>query len=289
VLFHRVSSGYFATLAMPMVDGRDFNDEDASSESQLASARATPRDGAAIVNESMARRLWPEGHAVGQYLSTSFDRRTTSARRIVGIVRDAQSETLRTPPGAEMYVPYLEDPAFAFTLLVRTALPVSSVAATLRHEMREIDPDISTANIRMLDDIVTESMGSSRFNSFVVVVFASTALVLAAVGIYGVLSFRIARRTREIGIRVALGATPSDIRRLCLAPTMKAVGAGVVAGAAGALAVTRLISSLLFGMKATDPSSFAGAVLLLLAVSIAASYVPVRRALRMPPVAALRS
>jgi putative ABC transport system permease protein len=289
VLYHRVSSGYFATLAMPLIAGRDFNDEDASNESQLVDPRATPRDGAVVVNETMARRFWPDGNAIGQYLSTSFDRRTISGRRVVGIVRDAKSETLRAPAVAEVYVPFLEDPAFAFTLLVRTTLPLSGIAPTLRGEMRELDPDTSTANIRMLDDIVTESLGSSRFNSFVVGLFAGAALLLSALGIYGVLASGVARRTREIGIRVALGANSSDIRRLFLAQAMKAVGAGVALGIAGALALTRLISSLLFGVEASDPLSFGGAVLLLVAVALAASYVPVRRALKMQPVTALRS
>jgi putative ABC transport system permease protein len=289
VLYHRVSPGYFMTVGMPLIVGRDFHDDDASNESQLVSPRATPRDGAVIVNETMARRFWPNGNALGQYLSTSFDRRTTSGRRIVGVVRDAKSETLRAPAAPEVYVPYLEDPAFAFTLLVRTTLPLSAVAATLRREMSEVDSEVSTANLRMLNDIVTESMGSSRFNSLVVGMFATAALMLAAVGIYGVLAFGVSRRTREIGIRVALGATSSDIRRLFLGQTMKAVCIGVTLGLGGAFAVTRLISNLLFGIQGTDPLSFAGAVLMLVAVALAASYLPVRRAMRMQPVTALRS
>jgi predicted permease len=289
VLYHRVSPGYFTTLGIPLIAGRDFHDDDASNESQLVSPQATPRDGAVIINETMARRFWPDGNAMAHYLSTSFDRRTTSRRRIVGVVRDAKSETLRAPAVAEVYVPYLEDPAFAFTLLVRTTLPLSGVASTLRREMREVDPEISTANLRRLNDIVTESIGSSRFNSLVVGMFATAALLLSAVGIYGVLAFGVARRTREIGSRMALGATSSDIRRLFLGQTMKAVGIGVAWGLGGAFAVTRLISNLLFGVEGTDPLSFAGAVLLLVAVALAASYVPVRRAMRMQPVTALRS
>ena len=288
-LYHRVSPGYFTTLGMPLVGGRDFDDEDASSESQLTSAKATPREGAAIVNETLARTLWPDGNAIDQYVSTNFDRRTISARRVVAVVRDAKSETLRSAATPEIYVPYLEDPAFAFTLLARTTLPPSTIAASLRGAMRDVDPDISSTNVRTLDDIVSGTLASFRFNSIVVGAFATVALLLSAVGIYGVLAFGVARRTREIGIRIALGAAPSDIRRLILGQAMRAVGIGVALGLVGALAATRLIESLLFGVGRTDPLSFGGAVVVLVMVALIATYVPVRRAIRMEPVTALRS
>ena len=154
--------------------------------------------------------------------------------------------------------------------------------------MRDVSADMSTANIRMLDDVVSESMGSSRFSALVVSAFAVTALLLAAVGVFGVFAFGAAARGREIGIRMALGATGPDISRMFLKQAAGPIGAGVIAGAAGALALSRLISALLFGIAPTDPVSFAAAALLLVAVALVASYLPVRRVVRTDPASALR-
>ena len=154
--------------------------------------------------------------------------------------------------------------------------------------MREVSADMSTANIRMLDDVVSESMGSSRFSALVVSAFAVTALLLAAVGVFGVFAFGAAARVREIGIRMALGATGPDISRMFLKQAAGPICGGVIAGAAGALALNRLISALLFGVAPTDPVSFAAAAVLLVAVALVASYLPVRRVVRTDPASALR-
>ncbi len=287
--YHGVSPDYFKTMGMTLVQGRDFTEDDAGSLARLPDPRAAaPKQGAVIVNETTARTFWPSGGALGQFLSTSFDARGLSRRLVVGVVRDARSASLRGAPPAEVYVPYLEDPSFSMTLLVRTALPIDGIVPTLRREMREVSADMSTANIRMLDDVVSGSMGSSRFSALVVSAFAVTALLLAAVGVFGVFAFGAAARVREIGIRMALGATGPDISRMFLKQAAGPICGGVIAGAAGALALNRLISALLFGVAPTDPVSFAGAALLLVAVALVASYLPVRRVVRTDPASALR-
>jgi predicted permease len=288
-LYHAVSPDYFTTMGMTLVQGRDFTEDDASDLARLPDpAAATPREGAVIVNETTARAFWPAGNVLGQLLSTSLDARALSGRRVVGVVRDARSATLRGVPPADVYVPYLEDPSFAMTLLVRTALPADRIVPTLRREMRDVSADLSTANIRMLDDIVSDSMGSSRFSALVVSAFAVTALLLSAVGVFGVFAFGVASRVREIGIRMALGASGPDITRLFLKQAAGPICAGVTAGALGALAVGRIIAALLFGVAPTDPVSFAAATVLLVAVALAASHLPVRRVVRTDPARALR-
>jgi putative ABC transport system permease protein len=287
--YHGVSPQYFKTMGMTLVEGREFREDDVSALARVPDARAAaPKPGAVIVNETTARTFWPSGSALGRSLSTSFDARGVSRREVVGVVRDARSATLRGAPPAEVYVPYLEDPSFSMTLLVRTALPADRIVPVLRGEIREVSADLSTANIRMLDEVVSDSMGSSRFSALVVSAFAVTGLLLAAVGVFGVFAFGVASRVREIGIRLALGATGQDITRMFLKQAAGPIIAGVMAGTAGALALGRLIASLLFGVAPHDPVSFAAAALLLIAVALAASSLPVRRVVRADPVDALR-
>lgn len=288
--YHRVSPDYFRTIGMTWVQGRDFTEDDASDLARLPDPRGgLPKRGAVIVNETTASAFWPAGNALGQVLSTSFDARVISGREVVGVVRDARSETLRRAPPAEVYVPFLEDPSFVMTLLVRTALPPEQAVPALRREIEAVTPDLSTANIRMLDDIVGDSIGSARFSTLVVSVFAAVALLLSALGVFGVFAFGAVARIREIGIRMAVGATEGDITRMFLKQAAGPIGLGVVTGAAGALALGRLVSSLLFGVTPSDPVSFASAALLLVAVAGVASYLPIRRVLRTDPASALRT
>ena len=251
-------------------------------------ARRRQRQGAVILNETAARAFWPSGEALGRFLSTSFDPRI-ERRLVVGIVRDLRSATLREAPPAEVYVPYLEDPSFAMTLLVRTALPADRLVPMLRHELRQLAPDLSLANVRTVDDIVSDSMQTSRFGTLIVAAFAGTALVLAAVGVFGVCAFGAETRRREIGIRMALGATGGDIRRMFLRQAAGPIALGLLAGVAAALAAARVTSSLLYGVAPTDVVSFAGATAVLVAVALTASYLPIRRVLRGEPAVALRS
>jgi putative ABC transport system permease protein len=199
-----------------------------------------------------------------------------------------RSESVRGGPSAEVYVPYLEDPSFALTLLVRTALTSDQIVPSLRRELRDVSADLSTANVRMLDDVVGEALRTARFSAFVVAAFAVAALLLAGLGVFGVFAFGVASRVREVGIRMALGATGSDIGRLFLRQAVGPITIGVAAGTAGAIALGRLVRALLFGVTPTDPSSYAGAAVVLIAIALAASYLPVRRVLRTDPASALR-
>jgi putative ABC transport system permease protein len=288
-LYHRVSPDYFRTMGMTLVKGRDFTNEDMSDLARLANPKAAvPRQGAVIVNETTARTFWPSGNAIGQFLSTSFDSRPVSRRQVVGIIRDARSESIRGGPPAEVYVPYLEDPSFAMTLLVRTTLPTDQVVPIIRRELRSVSADMSTANVRMLDDVVGESMRSSRFSAFVISAFALAALLLSALGVFGVFAFGVASRVREVGIRMALGATSSDIGRMFLRQAAGPITVGVIVGTTGAIALGRLVDSLLFGVAPTDVASYVAAVSILVGIALAATYWPVRRVLRAGPARALR-
>ncbi len=288
-LYHRVSPDYFQTLGMTLVQGRDFTNEDMSDLARLPDPRAAvPRQGAVIVNETTARTFWPSGNAIGQFLSTSFDSRPVSRRQVVGIVRDARSESIRGGAPAEVYVPYLEDPSFAMTLLVRTTLPTDQIVPLIRRELRSVSADLSTANVRLLDDVVGDSMRSSRFSAFVISAFAVAALLLSALGVFGVFAFGVASRVREVGIRMALGAAAPDIVRMFFRQAAGPITVGVILGTGGAIALGRLVDSLLFGVAPTDFASYAAAASVLIGVALVASYLPVRRVLRAGPARALR-
>ncbi len=285
--YRNVTPDYFRTLRIQFIAGRDFTDTDIS---HLATSPVPdPRrreEGVVIVNESAARLFWPNESALGQLLSTEYDP-GISGRRVVGVVRDVRST--RGETSVEVYVPYLQDPSFAMTLLVRTSVPLDRIVPTLRHEIHQVAADLSTANIRMFDEIVTESMGSAPFTTFIVSAFASVGLSLAAVGVFSVFAFSVAARTREIGIPLALGATRRDVTRLFLREALVPISTGVLAGTAIALALGRIIATLLFGVTPTDPFSFGTAIGVVVLVAFAASYLPVHHALRIDPAVTLRN
>jgi putative ABC transport system permease protein len=187
-----------------------------------------------------------------------------------------------------VYVPYLEDPSFAMTLLVRTTVPADQIVPIIRRELRSVTADMSTANVRMLDDVVGESTRSSRFSAFVISAFAVAAHLLSALGVFGVFAFGVASRAREIGIRTALGATGSDIIRMFLRHAAAPITVGLILGTAGAIALGRLVDSLLFGVAPTDVMSYVAAASMLVGTALVASYLPVRRVLRSGPTRALR-
>jgi putative ABC transport system permease protein len=287
-IYRRVSPGFFRTMGMTLRSGRDFRRDDASTEAQLLSPRSEPREGAIIVNEAAARQWWPGLDPLQQSIRTNYDRVTTSSRRVVGVVADVRAGALTEPPSPEVYVPYFEDPSFAMTFVLRTTLPPDAIGPAIRRELIAVNRDFSTAAVRTMDDVVTRSMGSAPFRTLIVSVFSGVGLVLAAVGVYGVVAFGVAQRRREIGIRIALGARPADVAQLFLVQAIVPIGLGTVAGLAGAVALGRVIASLLYGVSPTDPYTLLTAAALIGSVGLIASYLPVRRALRAAPVAALR-
>lgn len=288
-LYHRVSPEYFRAMGMTIVEGRDFTNEDMSDLARLPDPRAaSPRQGAVIVNEATARAFWPSGNAIGQFLSTSYDARPVSRRQVVGVVRDARSESIRSGPPAEVYVPYLEDPSLAMTLLIRSELPVPQIVPAIRRELRAVSAELSTSEVRVLDDVVGDSLRTSRFNAFVLSTFGVVGLFLSALGIFGVFACAVASRIREVGIRMAVGATGRDIIRMFLSHALRPIAAGVAVGTAASVVFARLVGSLLFGVTATDITSYLVAALTLAGSALLASYLPVRRLLQSDPACVLR-
>ncbi|HYL47446.1 MAG TPA: FtsX-like permease family protein [Candidatus Limnocylindrales bacterium] len=187
-----------------------------------------------------------------------------------------------------MYVPYAQAPFWGAVLVTKTNLSPSAVAAAIRREAQKIDPDLPITDISTYSDAITKTVADQRFRTWLFGLFGSLALILAAVGLYAVISFSVAQRTHEIGIRLALGAQPGEVLKLVIEQGVKLAGLGIVVGGVGAFALTRMMRSLLFGIAPADPLTFAGVALLLLLVAIAACYVPARRAMRVDPMTALR-
>ncbi len=288
-LYHRVSPDYFRTMGMTLVQGRDFTNEDMSDLARLPDPRAaSPRQGAVIVNEATAKAFWPAGNAVGQFLSTSYDARPVSRRRVVGVVQDARSESLRSGAPAEVYVPYLEDPSFAMTLLVRSERPAFQIVPAIRRELRAVSTELSTADVRMLNDVVGDSLRTSRFNALVLSVFGIVGLFLSALGVFGVFAFGVASRAREVGIRMAVGATTRNIVQMFLSHAIGPILSGIVVGTAASLLFARVVGSLLFGVAPTDAASYVVAAVTMAGTALLASYLPLRRLLQSDPARALR-
>jgi putative ABC transport system permease protein len=279
---HRqVSADFLRTMGVPLRRGRFFDRTDRGESRPVA-----------IVNETMARQYWPEQDAVGKRFKIGDPDSKVPWVTIVGIVGDVRQMGLDAPVKAEMYLPYSQitnQPWFApRDLVVRTNLEPMSVVAAIKHEIAAVDPEQAVSNIRSLDDILDEEVVQRRLGATLLAAFAVLALLLASLGIYGILSYFVAQHTPEIGVRVALGATGGDILRLVLGRGMTLVLIGVGLGWLGGLALTRLMSSLLFGISATDPATFAFAALLLTALALLACYLPARRAVKVDPTIAMR-
>jgi len=187
-----------------------------------------------------------------------------------------------------MYVPYAQAPFWGANVVVKSTLSLSSVAAAIRQEVRKMDKDLPVTDVAMMPDIIEASVAQPRFRTFLLGLFAAMALVLAVIGIFGVISYSVSCRTNEIGIRVALGAQSADVLKQVLVEGARLVAIGLALGLAGSLAATRLIATLLFGVKPTDPLTFAAVAAILASVTLAACYIPARRATRVDPIVALR-
>jgi putative ABC transport system permease protein len=277
--FQVVDPEYFRTLRIPLRAGRLLSDTDGADDPQVA-----------LVNEAFARQYWPDGDAIGHRITLGdTDEEDTQWATIVGVVGDTHLEGLDTVPEPEMYFPFRQSPMPYMTLVVRTSGDAAGLADTVRRVVAEIDPDQPVTGVATMDEVLADSLARRRFTMVLLGVFAAIGMLMAAVGLYGVMSFFVAQRTHEIGIRLALGARPGDVVRLVVNEGLRLVAAGLVIGALGALGLTRLIGALIHGVSAADPPSFVLAAALLVAAGLLASYVPARRAVRVEPMSVLRS
>jgi putative ABC transport system permease protein len=278
VVTRMISPGYFDTMSIPLLKGRQLTDQDTDK-----SPNAT------VVSETMARRFWPGEEAVGKRIAVGRARSPEDWINVIGVVKDVRQMELTAEPAPQMYLSYRQYGFFdAQDLVVKTDVDPASMASTVRKAVWEIDKDQPVSNIRTMETILADSIARQRFSMLLLAIFAAVALVLAAVGIYGVMSYSVAQRTHEIGIRMALGAQTSTVLKLAVGYGFKLVVIGIAIGLIAALALTRVMSTLLFGVTATDPMTFTIISLLLIAVAAIASYIPARRATRVNPIIALR-
>jgi putative ABC transport system permease protein len=267
---------YFRTMGIRVIAGRTFTDRD-----------RPPAPTSAIINTALARRYFSGTDPLGKRIR--FDEDNDDWMTIVGIVADSRNMGLDEAPAPQLFLPMHVFSLPFMNVVARSPGGVAGVASAVRAEVRALDPELPIDSVRPLNDIVHESVAEPRFRTLLLAGFAGTALLLAAIGVYGLISYSVAQRTREIGIRVALGASAGQVVGPIVREGMLLALTGVVLGAIGALAATRMIESLLFGVAPTDPVTFVAVSVLLLLVALSASYIPSRRALRIDPLTALRS
>jgi putative ABC transport system permease protein len=267
-----IDHGYLKTMRIPFRAGRDFTEHDTAESEKVL-----------IINQAMADRLWPGQDAVGQIANVGrFE------RRIVGVVSNVRHSSLEEVSGLEMYLPITQSGSGSVELVVRTKVPTESVAPGVRAALGRVDPNLPTSEFQALGQLVDQAASPKRLVTLLLGGFSLLALILAALGIYGVISYSVTQRTNELGIRVALGARATDVLKLVIGQGMMPVAIGLGIGLIAAFALTRLMSSLLFGVSATDPVTFAGIAFLLAGVALVACWLPARRAAKIDPMIALR-
>jgi len=275
-----VGTRYFETLKIGLVEGRLFDAREDATEPK-----------AAIINATMARLIWGDESPIGRQFVATVD---NQSHTIVGVVADVKNGGIDKPAGTAVYLPYAQVGTRPSQLrlpyiAVRSAREPASIVADVRRVLHDVDPALPVAQIRTLDDVVSASQSRPRFITLVLTSFAGVSLALAAIGIYGVMAYSVAQRTRELGIRIALGAQARALLRLVLGRALLLTAGGVVLGLAGAVALTRFLAAFLFRVEPTDPATFATVALLLAAIALVASLVPAVRATRLDPITALRS
>jgi putative ABC transport system permease protein len=269
-----VSPGYFGTLGIRLLKGRDFSDRD---------SKDAP--GVAIINQNLARIYFPSEDPINRRIT--FDD-GESWLSIVGVIDDVRQLGLDSNAQPEVYFPYLQAAASDMSLVVRTLPNAADPYAAVKAQIRNIDRDLPIDDAMTMKQLLAESVSGRRFNMLLLSVFALVALVLALVGIYGVMSYTVSQRTHEIGVRIAVGAQPRDVFRLVIGYGMLLAIIGIALGLIGALGLTRLMTTMLFGVEPNDPATFVSITVLLIAVALAACYLPGRRATKVDPLVALR-
>jgi putative ABC transport system permease protein len=273
----QVTPSYFETIGARLLAGRGFTAFDNEKSEPVV-----------IVNERLAQRYFPEGSAVDKRIKLSKPTEDSPWRTIIGVVSDEKQDSLASETKPEIFQSHLQYAQTQMSIVVRTSVAPESLIGAVRGEIRALDKDLPPYDIKTMREVLYESASRERFTTLLLAVFATLALALAAVGIYGVMSYTISQRTHEIGVRMALGAGSGDVLRLILGQGLRLALAGVGVGLLAAFVLTRLMSKLLYGVSATDPVTFAAIALLLATVALAACYIPARRATRVDPMVALR-
>ena len=274
--FFGVSPDYFSTMGIRIVRGRGFTERDDERAPTVA-----------VINETMAAKYWPGEDPIGKRVQLSYN--NTPPREIVGIAADVKQISLTDVVPSQMYAPFVQAPWPFLTAVIRTTAAPEAAAGSLRQLLARLDPEQAAGDIRTFDQFLARSIATPRFTAILLGAFASLALLLAGFGLYGVMAYSVAQRSREIGIRMALGAQATDVRSLVVSQAVRLGAAGLAMGLAGALAVTRVLDSLLFGVTASDPLTFAAVSAALITVLLLAAYLPARRATRVDPIVALRA
>ena len=284
-----VTRGYFPAMDITVVRGRNFDDTDRFSDDVLSRSSTPKPIGSAIVNTAFASRYFADVNPIGHVIVIDDDREFGPMRTIIGVVTDSRQRSVAEAPRPTVFLPHAQHPDMIRpSFVVRTAAASGPVAPLLREELRAFDPQLVVLGIRPMDDVISSALSRPRFNLLLMASFAAVALLLSGLGIYGVLAYVVAERTREIGIRMALGARAADVVRLMLREGLASVGVGAGIGVIAALAAGRLLRTLLFGVTPIDPISLAGAPTLLAAIAMIACYLPTRRATKVDPIVALR-
>jgi putative ABC transport system permease protein len=279
---HQVAPGYFQAIGIPLLEGRDFSDAD---------DRSHP--GVIIINETAAKRYWPDENPIGKHLTIGMPQEMklygkAVSREIIGIVGNVKHEELKADFQPELYIPMLQLPSAGMTLVVRSQAAADSLISGMRSAVLSVDKDQPIRRAQLLQTMIARSLAPQRFVTMLLMLFAGIALLLAGVGIYGVMSYTVAQRTHEIGIRIALGAQATDVLRMVIGQGMRLAALGLALGLVAAIVLTRLMQSLLFNISASDPLTFAAIALLLTGVALLACYLPARRAVKVDPLVALR-
>ncbi len=274
-LWNSISPAYFQTLGIPMLKGRNFSDADLEKSNQVV-----------IISQSLATRYWPREDPIGRHIQIA---RQPGSAEIVGITSDVRNRGVGNDMGDELYTPLPQRPWGTMSVLVKTAGDPMQVVSAVRSAVQSVDRDQPMTQVNSLEANLSSAVGQQRVSALLLGIFAALALVLAAIGIYGVTSYSVAQRSKEIGIRIAMGAQPRDVLRLILGFGAKLALIGVVTGIIAALALTQLMKTMLYGVDATDPLTLAAVSLALIAVTLLACYIPARRAMSVDPIIALRA